>query len=175
MDFETNGLSKKVNAVQKEISAKKKVCLPNCIICLDWIDMRFEILTHAQVQAKENADELVAEKKELDAQVDANRKKSKEFEQVMRQRASTVGNIVGKGVPVSQTEVSLFDLYIYYYAYAYAICVQDDNATLRTWHPAGPNAEVEKKTDVMPHHEVLLRLDAMDLDRGVCMDNWNTI
>jgi seryl-tRNA synthetase len=43
---------------------------------------------------------------------------------------------------------------------------QDDNATLRTWHPDGPNAQVEKKADIMPHHEVLLRLDAMDLDRG---------
>jgi seryl-tRNA synthetase len=38
--------------------------------------------------------------------------------------------------------------------------------TLRTWHPAGPNAEFEKKADIMPHHEVLLRLDAMDMDRG---------
>jgi seryl-tRNA synthetase len=38
--------------------------------------------------------------------------------------------------------------------------------TLRTWHPDGPNAQVEKKADIMPHHEVLLRLDAMDLDRG---------
>ena len=27
--------------------------------------------------------------------------------------------------------------------------------------------EVEKKTDIMPHHEVLLRLDAMDLERGM--------
>lgn len=43
---------------------------------------------------------------------------------------------------------------------------QDDNATLRTWHPDGPNGQVEKKTDIMPHHEVLLRLDAMDLERG---------
>lgn len=25
---------------------------------------------------------------------------------------------------------------------------------------------MEKKTDIMPHHEVLLRLDAMDLERG---------
>lgn len=56
-------------------------------------------------QAKENADDLVIQKKDLDAQVDANRKKSKEFEQTMRKRASAVGNIVGKDVPVSQTEV----------------------------------------------------------------------
>jgi len=120
MDYESSQLSKKINALQKEIGAKKK--------------------------AKENADDLVAAKKELDAQVEANRKKTKEFEVNMRQRAGTIGNIVGKDVPVSLTE--------------------DDNVTLRTWHPAGPNAEFEKKTDILPHHEVLLRLDAMDLDRG---------
>lgn len=37
---------------------------------------------------------------------------------------------------------------------------------MRTFHPDGPNAQVEKKTNIMPHHEILLRLDAMDLDRG---------
>lgn len=39
--------------------------------------------------------------------------------------------------------------------------------TVRTWHPNGPNAQVEKKSDILPHHEVLLRLDAIDLERGV--------
>jgi len=57
-------------------------------------------------QAKEPADDLVATKKDLDAQVEAKRKETKEFEIKMRQKASTVGNIVGKNVPVSQTEVS---------------------------------------------------------------------
>ncbi|TCD64894.1 Cytosolic seryl-tRNA synthetase [Steccherinum ochraceum] len=120
MDFDAGQLSKQVNAVQKEIAAKKK--------------------------AKENADELVAKKKELDAQVIAKRQEAKDYEQKMRQRASNVGNIVGKDAPVSLTE--------------------DDNVTLRTYHPDGPNAQVEKRTDIMPHHEVLLRLDAMDLERG---------
>jgi seryl-tRNA synthetase len=59
------------------------------------------------VQAKENADDLVASKTELDAQVEANRKMTKEFEVKMRQLTATVGNIVGKDVPVSQTEVVL--------------------------------------------------------------------
>ena len=65
---------------------------------MDWV-------VNPSVQAKENADDLVASKKELDAQVEANRKKTKEFEVTMRQRTSTVGNIVGKAVPVSLTEV----------------------------------------------------------------------
>ncbi|KAF8452489.1 serine-tRNA ligase [Boletus edulis BED1] len=120
LDYELNGLNKQVNAVQKEIGAKKK--------------------------AKESADDLVAQKKSLDTQVEAKRKETREYELLMRQKASNVGNIVAKDVPVSLTE--------------------DDNVTLRTWHPDGPNGQVEKKTVIMPHHEVLLRLDAMDLERG---------
>ncbi|RPD61694.1 serine-tRNA ligase [Lentinus tigrinus ALCF2SS1-7] len=118
LDFEANNLAKSVNSVQKEIAAKKK--------------------------AKENADELVAKKKDIDAQVAAKRAEAKELEAKMRQKASTAGNIVGKDVPVSMNE--------------------DDNKTLRTYHPEGK--EVEKRTDIMPHHEVLLRLDAIDLERG---------
>jgi hypothetical protein len=57
-------------------------------------------------QAKENADDLVAKKKEIDAQAEAKRKQAKEHEVALRVRASTVGNIVGKDVPVSNTEVS---------------------------------------------------------------------
>jgi seryl-tRNA synthetase len=56
-------------------------------------------------QAKENADDLLAEKKAIDAQVDAKRKDARDAELAMRQKASTIGNIVNKGVPVSQTEV----------------------------------------------------------------------
>lgn len=120
MDYEVLSLNKQVNGIQKEIATKKK--------------------------AKENADELVAKKKEIDGQVEVKKKQAKEFEATMRQRASTIGNIVGKNVPVSQTE--------------------DDNVTLRTWFPQGQSEEPVKRTDIMPHHEVLLRLDAMDLDRG---------
>ncbi|KAL0563285.1 Cytosolic seryl-tRNA synthetase, partial [Marasmius crinis-equi] len=137
MDFDANGLSKQVNAVQKEISAKKKV--------------KFGIFEYVHVilnvaKAKEPADDLVAKKKDLDAQVEAKRKEAKDFEGEMRKKASTVGNIVGKNVPISQTE--------------------DENAVLRTWHPADESAEPPARTDIMPHHEVLLRLDAMDLERG---------
>jgi len=120
IDFDANGLSKQSNALQKQIGLKKK--------------------------AKENADCLLAEKRAIDAQVDAKRKEAREAELAMRQKAGTIGNIVNKGVPVSQTE--------------------DDNLTLKTWHPNGPNSQVEKQTDILAHHEVLLRLDAMDLERG---------
>ena len=55
---------------------------------------------------------------------------------------------------------------IIYPCLSHANTIQDDNVTLRTWHPEGPNGQVEKKTDILAHHEVLLKLDAMDLERG---------
>ncbi|KAG8929481.1 Cytosolic seryl-tRNA synthetase [Tulasnella sp. 418] len=119
-EFEVNQLSKQVNAVQKEITAKKK--------------------------AKESADEELKKKADLDAQIAEMKKKVAEDEVTMRVKCSTIGNLVGKDVPVSQTE--------------------DDNAVVRTWHPDGPNAEVKQRTDIYAHHEVLLRLDAIDMERG---------
>lgn len=58
------------------------------------------------LQANENADDLVAKKKEIDAQVEEKRKEAKEYGVAVRAKASTAGNIVGKAVPVSTTEVS---------------------------------------------------------------------
>ena len=88
----------------------------------------------------------MAKKKDLDGQVDNKRKEAKEFEVKMRLKASSVGNIVGKDVPVSLTE--------------------DDNVTLRTWHLPTETDEPPARPGIYAHHEVLLRLDAMDLDRG---------
>ena len=67
----------------------------------------------------------------------------------MRQKARTVGNIVGKDVPISMTEVGLSQIIIFLRYHTYAD-IQDDNATIRTWHPAGPNAQVGKMKDIMP-------------------------
>ncbi|KAF7762190.1 hypothetical protein Agabi119p4_8783 [Agaricus bisporus var. burnettii] len=120
MDYDMNIMRKRVNEIQKEISAKKK--------------------------AKQPADDLVAEKKKIDAEVEAKKKEAKDFETAMRMKAGNVGNIVGKNVPISQTE--------------------DDNVTLKTWDPKGSQDEPAPREGIMPHHEVLLRLDAMDLDRG---------
>ncbi len=104
------------------------------------------------MQAKQPADDLVTAKKEIDAQVEAKKKEAKEFEIRMRQKAGTVGNIIGKNVPVSLTE--------------------DDNAIMHTWDPKGLK-EPEERKGILPHHEVLLRLDAMDLERGI--DPWHDI
>lgn len=90
-----------------------------------------------------------------------------EEEQVMRAKAATIGNLVGKEVPVSQTEVreGILTLQLR----LSNICTeyhQDDNAVLKTWHPDGPNAQVEKKTDILAHHEVMIRLGSFDTERG---------
>lgn len=80
LDFELNKLQKDVNAVQKEITVRKK--------------------------AKENADAEMAKKKEIDAKVADLKPKVAEKEQEMRGKAGQIGNIVGDQVPISQTEVS---------------------------------------------------------------------
>lgn len=120
-DFELNALLREVNATQKEITNKKK--------------------------AKENADEHLEKKKQLDKQIADARPVVLEKERLMREKAATIGNIVGPKVPLSQTE--------------------DDNAVIRTWHPDGPNAQVEKKQGILSHHEVMYRLGLFDSDRGV--------
>ena len=83
----------------------------------------------------------------------------------MRQKAGTIGNVVNKAVPVSQTEVC-YSTFPHITRTLTTSSIQDDNVTLKTWHPDGPNGQAEKKTDILAHHEVLLRLDAMDLERG---------
>lgn len=64
----------------------------------------------------------------------------------LQKKVGTIGNIVHASVPVSTTE--------------------DDNVQLKTWHPDGPNAKVEKRDDILSHHEVMHRLDILDQERG---------
>lgn len=73
----------------------------------------------------------------------------------MRVKASNVGNIVGKNVPVSLTE--------------------DDNTTIKTWDPTGNLEEPAAREGILAHHEVLLRLDAMDLDRGWSVNHFSAV
>ncbi|KAN0059627.1 Cytosolic seryl-tRNA synthetase [Thecaphora frezii] len=117
---EIDAIRRQVNTTQAEITKKRK--------------------------AKENADEEMKKKKELDAKVAEMKPIVAQAEADMRQKASTIGNIVGDRVPISLTE--------------------DDNAVIRTWHPDGPNAQVEKKTDILSHHEVMYRLECFDTERG---------
>ncbi|KAH6843730.1 hypothetical protein B0T12DRAFT_360135 [Alternaria alternata] len=116
--YDATQFGSKINAVQKNIGAKKK--------------------------AKEDASELLEEKKKLEAE-----KKEKETEAAeklakLHAKAKTVGNYVYKDVPVSDNE--------------------DNNAVQKTWAPEGRKAEFEQ--DGIPHHGVLARLNGYDPERG---------
>ena len=105
-------------------------------------------------------------KKELDEQVEVRKKEAKEFEVKMRQKASTIGNIVGPNAPNALTEVSG---YCTAQMFSRFMVTKDKNVVVRTWKPAGEPGEPVGRPDIMPHHEVLLRLDAIDLDRGMSL------
>ena len=98
------------------------------------------------LQNKENADDLMTQKAAYDAQEAALKEAEQRAEAQMRRKVATIGNLVHESVPTSLTE--------------------DDNLQIKMWHPDGPNAKVEKKTDILSHHEVMYKLDILDQDRG---------
>ncbi|TIA87992.1 hypothetical protein E3P99_02853 [Wallemia hederae] len=97
-------------------------------------------------KAKEDADGELAAKKELDGKIPQLKQQVVAAEAAMKSKAAQIGNIVGDAVPIHDDE--------------------DNNVVVRTWHPDGPNASVEKKVGCLAHHEVLMRLDGFDLERG---------
>ena len=97
-------------------------------------------------QAKEDATELLAEKARLEAQKASLEEGATKALAELTKKVSTIGNIVHSSVPTSHTE--------------------DDNLQIKTWHPEGPNAKVEKKDDILSHHEVMYKLDILDQERG---------
>lgn len=98
-------------------------------------------------QNKENADDLLAQKAVLDAKAKSLKESESKMEDEMRAKVATIGNYVHSSVPNSNNE--------------------DDNLQIKTWHPEGPNAKVEKRDDILSHHEVMHRLDILDQERGV--------
>ena len=98
-------------------------------------------------QNKENADELLREKSQLDAQAKSLKENEQRAEDELRAKVATIGNLVHASVPTSDNE--------------------DNNTQIKTWHPEGPNAKVQKRDDILSHHEVMHRLDILDQDRGV--------
>ncbi|KAG4304026.1 hypothetical protein PORY_002549 [Pneumocystis oryctolagi] len=97
----------------------------------------------AKIKSKEDVLPLLVKKQELQVRRKEVEVLEAEKEQVLKQALKTVGNIVHDSVPVSNNE--------------------DDNEVIRTWSPDGT---VEKK-ECLSHHEVLLRLDGYDSERGV--------
>ncbi|KAJ9103097.1 hypothetical protein QFC21_002519 [Naganishia friedmannii] len=108
-------------------------------------------------KAKEDATTQIAAKAELDKELVALKTQAKDKEAEMNKMAGQIGNIVDPQSTISQTE--------------------DDNPTLRLFHPEGPNHKgmnmatgglefSDKSEGILSHHEVLLRLDAFDPERG---------
>lgn len=95
-------------------------------------------------QAKENADEFLQQKIELEREKKALTESAAEKDAALKAKVKSVGNIVHHTVPISNSE--------------------DDNEVQRKWAPAGITVE---KRQCLSHHEVLLRLDGYDPDRGV--------
>ena len=98
-------------------------------------------------QAKESADDLLSEKKRLEAAEAQLKEHKAKTEADLDKKVGTIGNIVHSSVPTSHTE--------------------DDNLQIKTWHPEGPNAKVEKKEGIFSHHEVMYKLDILEQERGV--------
>ncbi|KAI9471629.1 Cytosolic seryl-tRNA synthetase [Coemansia sp. RSA 989] len=116
--YSLDQLNKKINALQKQIGQKAK--------------------------AKEDAKDLVAEKKVLDDQKKALIEDEKAALQAVRVKVGGVGNIVHDSVPVSSTE--------------------DDNEIVRTHFVGG--VEPVHQPKLYSHHEVLYLLGGFDTKRG---------
>jgi seryl-tRNA synthetase len=83
--FQQGEINKKLNAVQKDITAKKK--------------------------AKEDAAELIAQKTALDKDKAEQQKVANDAEAALRAKVSGIGNLLHKDVPVSNDEVSRFGVH----------------------------------------------------------------
>ncbi|GMM31084.1 serine--tRNA ligase [Martiniozyma asiatica (nom. inval.)] len=105
-------------------------------------------------KAKEDASELLKEKDEVAAEKKAAVEKEEEADKQLRAKVNQVGNIIHESVTDSLDEI--------------------DNDLVRTWTPEG--FKFEELTNVatatgadakLSHHEILLRLDGYDPERGV--------
>jgi seryl-tRNA synthetase len=60
------------------------------------------------LQAKENADEFMGQKLELDNQKKEQQKTVDDTEKAMKLKAASVGNLIYKDVPISDNEVCIY-------------------------------------------------------------------
>lgn len=93
-------------------------------------------------QAKENADEELQQKIALEKEKKELVESAAAKDAALKAKVKTIGNYVHDSVPRSNTE--------------------DDNEVQRTW----PETKPEKREDFLSHHEVLMRLDGYDPERG---------
>ncbi|KAK3117334.1 Cytosolic seryl-tRNA synthetase [Teratosphaeriaceae sp. CCFEE 6253] len=88
--------------------------------------------------------DLKKQKDELQKQKEALEEEARQKQTALLRKAKSIGNYVHDSVPVSDNE--------------------DKNEIIKTWAPEG--VEVGKQ-DCLSHHEVVVRLDAADFERGV--------
>ena len=129
-----------------------------------WVKTRFELdelnksLNKLQKEiglkfkAKEDASALLAEKDALTAKKKELTEKEQKEDEDLKKKVFSVGNIIHPSVVVSDDEAN--------------------NELVRTWKPeglenVGPVASATGSPAKLSHHEILLRLDGYDPDRGV--------
>ena len=129
-----------------------------------WVKTRFELdelnksLNKLQKEiglkfkAKEDASALLAEKDALTAKKKELTEKEQKEDEDLKKKVFSVGNIIHPSVVVSNDEAN--------------------NELVRTWKPeglenVGPVASATGSPAKLSHHEILLRLDGYDPDRGV--------
>lgn len=101
-NYDATQLATKINGVQKQIGAKKKVGSSDTKISQDLVTDKFV------AQAKENADDLLQEKIALEKEKKALLESVAAKEAALKAKTKTIGNFVHDSVPVSNNEVCLW-------------------------------------------------------------------
>ncbi|AGO10367.1 AaceriABL088Cp [[Ashbya] aceris (nom. inval.)] len=130
----------------------------------EWVKTRFQLdeLNKAfnkvqkeigqKFKNKEDASELLSQKERMTEEKKQLIEQEQEQDKALREKVNQVGNIVHPSVVVSNDEAN--------------------NELVRTWRPeglqeVGPTASCTGQPAKLSHHEVLLRLDGYDPERGV--------
>lgn len=161
---EKGGDPEKIKASQKKRGSSVELVDEIVAGYKNWTKIRFDLdalnkklnalqkLIGQKFKAKEDASELLAEKDKLTAEKKELTETEQKADADLRYKVNQVGNIVHDSVVDSMDEAN--------------------NEIVRKWQPAGVKeiGDVATATGApakLSHHEVLLRLDGYDPDRGV--------
>lgn len=162
--IEKGGDPDKIKASQKKRGASVELVDEIVAEYKNWTKLRFDLdainkklnalqkLIGQKFKAKEDASELLAEKDKLTAEKKLLTDSEQEADAKLRFKVNQVGNIVHESVVDSMDE--------------------ENNELVRTWKPEGLTeiAQIAAATLApakLSHHEILLRLDGYDPERGV--------
>lgn len=161
---EKGGEPEKIKESQKKRGASVELVDEIIQDYKDWTKTRFDLdATNKKInavqkqigqkfKAKEDASELLAEKEKLAGEKKALTEVEVKKDAELRFKVNQIGNLVHESVVVSNDEAN--------------------NEIVRTWMPEscaeiGPVASATGAPAKLSHHEVLLRLDGYDPERGV--------